>query len=127
MASPGDKKGQCRGSCGHVMATFDMHDKCTRCREKQIGSDVCVQDQPCTICDSFTDAQKGNLSTPTYRIRKEKKTGALVSPSDVTVIAYIDDREPAFQSPPQSVHTQLRMFRLRQVLLLLLPLSYLSS
>ena len=27
MASPGDKKGR-RGSCGHVMASFDIHGKC---------------------------------------------------------------------------------------------------
>ena len=30
MASPGDKKGQRRGSCGHVMALFDLHEKCAR-------------------------------------------------------------------------------------------------
>ena len=62
MASPGDKKGQRRGSCAHVIAVFDMHDKCG----------------------------------------KEAKAGVLVTPSDVTVKAFIDDREPAFQSPPQS-------------------------
>ena len=99
MTSPGDKKGQCRGLCGHVMAAFD---KCARCREKLIGSDNCVQDKPCAICESFTDVQKDSLSTPTYHIHKEKKTGVLVSPSDMTVIASVEDREPAFQSPPQS-------------------------
>ena len=61
MASPGDKKGQRRGSCGHVMALFDLHDKCVRCREKLIGEDNCVKDKPCKICDGFTPAQKDML------------------------------------------------------------------
>ena len=30
MDSPGEKKGQRRGSCGHVMAAFDLHKKCAR-------------------------------------------------------------------------------------------------
>ena len=30
-------KGQRRGSCGHIMAAFDAHDKCARCRDKRIG------------------------------------------------------------------------------------------
>ena len=45
MASPGDKKGQRGGSCGHVMALFDLHEKCARCREKLIGEDNCVKGQ----------------------------------------------------------------------------------
>ena len=35
MSSPGQK----RGSCGHVMALFDNHKKCTCCREKGVGND----------------------------------------------------------------------------------------
>ena len=77
-----------------------MHDKCAHCRKKLIGSDNCVQDMPYAICNNFTDAQKDSLLTPTYRIHKERKTGVLVSPSDVTAIASVEDREPAFQSPP---------------------------
>ena len=53
MASPGDKKGQRWGSCGHVMASFDMHDKCARCRDKLIGEDKCVLKKPCAVCDGF--------------------------------------------------------------------------
>ena len=37
-------------------------------------------------------------ATPTYRIRKDKKAGLLVSPKDLTVLAAVDD-EPTFQSP----------------------------
>ena len=101
MASPGDKKGQRRGSCGHVIALFDLHDKCARCREKFIGEDNCVKDKPCKICDRFTPAQKDMLSTPTYKIRRDKKAGLLVSPKEVTVLQPVDnmDSEPTFQSP----------------------------
>ena len=35
--------GQRRGSCGHVMAVFDGHLKCARCRDKGVGDDPCVQ------------------------------------------------------------------------------------
>ena len=37
MSSPGQR----RGSCGQVMALFDLHTKCARCREKGIGGDDC--------------------------------------------------------------------------------------
>ena len=101
MASPGDKKGQRRGSCGHVMALFDLHEKCARCREKLIGEDNCVKDKPCKICDGFTPAQKEMLSTPIYKIRRDKKAGLLVSPKEVTVLQPVEgmDSEPTFQSP----------------------------
>ena len=88
MASPIDKKGQCRESCGHIMASFD----------KLISEDNCVLDKPCSICDNFTESQKDTLATPAYRIRKDKKASLLVSPKDRTVLATVDD-EPTFQSP----------------------------
>ena len=37
MASPGSLKGQRRGTCGHAMAAFDLHEKCARCRDKKVG------------------------------------------------------------------------------------------
>ena len=55
MASPGDKKGQRRGVCGHIMASFDLHKRCARCRDKGIGDDDCVAKKSCVICDGFTD------------------------------------------------------------------------
>ena len=51
----------------------------------------------------FSDVQKEMLSTPTYKLRKEKKSGVLVSPEDVTVIDSVDDREPTFHSSPTSL------------------------
>ena len=100
MASPNEKKGQKKGSCGHIMASFDLHSKCARCRDKLIGDDPCVlnKESPCHICDSFTDEQREALATPVYRIRKEKKAGTLVSPKDVKVLSAVDN-EPTFSSP----------------------------
>ena len=104
MDSPGEKKGQWRGSCGHVMAAFDLHEKCARCCDKGIGDDPCVRNQQCSVCDSFLDEQRELISTPSYRIRKERKAGILVSPKEVEVIAPIDSSdiaEPTFSAPPQ--------------------------
>ena len=80
------------------MASFDSHDKCARCREKLIGEDACVLKKSCAICEGFFDSQRDLLATLTYRIRKDKKAGLLVSPKDVTVLSSVDD-EPTFQSP----------------------------
>ena len=104
MASPGDKKGQRRGVCGHIMASFDLHKRCARCRDKGIGDDDCVAKKSCVICDGFTDSQKDMLATPTYKIRKDKKAGVLVSPDQVTVIASVEDTEPVFQPSPSASH-----------------------
>ena len=68
MSSPGQK----RGSCGHVMALFDNHQKCARCRDKGVGDDPCVKKLDCQICESFTPAQIHQLATPTYKERKER-------------------------------------------------------
>ena len=92
MSSPGQK----RGTCGHVMALFDSHKKCARCREKGVGDDPCVMKLDCQICKAFTPSQVQQLATLTYRSRKEhgeqKKTETtssatptLVDPSEVTV------------------------------------------
>ena len=94
MSSPGQK----RGTCGHVMASFDNHKKCARCRDKGVGDDPCVQKRDCQICKVFTPAQLKQLSTPTYQSRKEREskkmasdspasvTPTLVDPSDVSVL-----------------------------------------
>ena len=95
MASPGDEKGQRRGSCSHVMASFDLH-KCARCRDKLVGEDDCVLKKPCAVWDRFSESQRELLVTPTYRIRKDKNAGLLVSPKDVTILSPVDN-EPTFQ------------------------------
>ena len=82
MSSPGWK----RGSCGHVMASFDNHKKCAHCRDKGVGDDSCVMKRDCQICKAFMPAQLTQLSTPTYQSRKvhEQKKMASDSPASVT-------------------------------------------
>ena len=53
MSSPGQR----RGSYGHVMAGFDTHSKCARCRDKGLGDDPCVQKKECVICRGFNPEQ----------------------------------------------------------------------
>ena len=96
MSSPGQK----RGSCGHVMALFDNHQKCARCRDKGVGDNHCVKKLDCQICKSFTPAQIHQLATPTYKERKERSeqkraegnastTPTLVDPSEVTLLGRV--------------------------------------
>ena len=92
MSSPG----QMTGTCSHVMALFDSHKKCARCREKGMGDDPCVKKMDCQICK--TPVQIQQLSTPTYKSRKERDqkktvsdspasaTPTLVDPSEVTLL-----------------------------------------
>ena len=88
MASPGQRK----GACGHIMALFDQHSRCARCRDKGHGDDACVKKLPCEFCDLLSPEQVLQLSTPTYKLRKEKKQGreSLVDPSTVTVLSSVD-------------------------------------
>ena len=93
MASPGQKK----GACGHIMASFDKHSRCARCREKGQGDDPCVQNLQCDFCSVLTPEQVLKLSTPTYKLRKEKAKAkeVLVDPSSVVVLDTQPEQEPA--------------------------------
>ena len=75
------KPGQKIGTCGHVMALFDSHKKCARCREKGVGDDPCVKKLNCQICKGFTPMQIQQLATPTYKSRKEHEQKKAVSDS----------------------------------------------
>ena len=104
MSSPSQR----RGSCGHMMAGFDLHGVCARCRDKKKGKDPCVEkpEGDCPICNSFTPEQLTQLSTPTYKNKKEKReqksstpaknpsdvalSPTLVDPSLVTVMGVVD-------------------------------------
>ena len=94
MSSPGQK----RGTCGHVMASFDGHMKCARCRDKGVGEDNCVLKKDCSNCKGFTPEQIQQLSTPTYRERKSKDkklvssspAPTLVDPSHVSVLRKVE-------------------------------------
>ena len=101
MSSPSQK----HGSCGHIMAGFDSHNFCARCREKGKGSDPCISHNDCNACNSLTEEQRTQLSTPSYRLKKEKRdskktaetpkqdvSSSLIDPSSVTVVGVMDDQ-----------------------------------
>ena len=107
MSSPGQK----RGSCGHAMAIFDRHAFCARCREKGKGEEPCISNKDttdCTLCNAFTPEQRAQISTPSYKIKKEKReakrldstqpTDELVDPSSVSVIGVVSG--PSSDKPP---------------------------
>ena len=88
MSSPGQRK----GACGHIMASFDKHSRCARCRDKGQGDDPCVKQLACEFCDLLSPEQVLQLSTPTCKIRKEKQKSKdlLVDPSSVTVVSHVE-------------------------------------
>ena len=109
MSSPGQK----RGSCGHAMASFDGHAFCARCRDKKKGEDPFVKspESECKFCVVLTPEQLTQLSTPSYRLKKEKreakklestpsKDSTLVYPSSVAVIGPVSGTATASSPPP---------------------------
>ena len=105
------------------MAGFDSHEKCACCRDKKVGDDSCVKGQDCLICEGFTDGQRETLSTPSYKICKEKRAGSLVYPKDVTrllsVLLIWKDKRP--------LNLLRRYLRTQLLPLLALPLQCLLS
>ena len=95
MSSPGQR----RGLCSHIMAGYDKHKVCARCRDKKKGEDNCVKDLPCISCDVLMEEQKVKLATPQYQKKKEKReakaaeesSSTLVDPSTVSVIGLSKD------------------------------------
>ena len=101
MSSPSQK----HGSCGHIMASFNSHCFCARCRGKGKGSDPCISHLDCNACNSLTEEQRIQLSTPSNRLKKEKRdskkvsdtpkqdsSSSLIDPSVVTVVGVVDDQ-----------------------------------
>ena len=74
------------------MASFDKHSRCARCRDKGQGNDPCVKQLAYEFCDLLSPEQVLQLSTPTYKIRKEKQKSkdVLVDPSSVTVVSHVE-------------------------------------
>ena len=97
------------------MASFDSHSFCARCREKGKGSDPCISHNDCTACNSLTEDQRIQLSTPSYRLKKEKRdlkkssdtpakdssSSSLIDPSSVMVVGAVD-AQGVIQSPGSS-------------------------
>ena len=125
MSSPGQR----RDGCGHAMANFDSHAFCARCREKGKGTDDCVKNPQttyCKICNAFSEEQRLQLATPSYRIKKEKREAkkleatptkdseALVDPASVSVIGPIDkasSSKPTAEAPPPDKKIQRKTLR----------------
>ena len=115
MSSPGQR----RGTCGHAVASFDSHLACARCRDKGKGKDPCVEkpDDECSICSNFSPEQCLQLSTPSYKIKKDKQeakklestpskdTESLVDPFVVAVLGAVDKqgavKSPSTVAPPE--------------------------
>ena len=90
------------------MASFDGHSFCARCREKGKGMEPCISDETsdCHLCNLFTPEQRAQISTPSYKLKKEKREAerldsstpanesSLVDPSTVSVIGVVGDAKP---------------------------------
>ena len=76
--------------------------------DKGVGDDPCVLKKECDVCKGFTPEQIQQLSTPTYRERRDKKATAsssaptLVDPAHVSVLGKV---EKVKASQPQSTPT----------------------
>ena len=66
-----------------MMAGFDLHSFCARCRDKKKGKDTCVEkpDSECQHCKVLTPEQLAQLSTPSYKLKKEKRDKSDSTPS----------------------------------------------
>ena len=82
----------------HVMASFDGHSKCARCRDKGVGEDNCILKKDCAVCKGFTPEQVLQLATPIYRERKSKEkkmvssspAPTLMDPSHMSVLGKVE-------------------------------------
>ena len=94
------------------MANFHNHSFCARCREKGKGSGPCISHNDCSACNSLIEEQRLQLSTPSYRLKKEKRelkkstdtpkkdsdSSSIIHPSSVTVVGAVDG-QGMVQSP----------------------------
>ena len=106
-----------------MMAGFYPHSYCARCRDKKKGQDPCVEkpDSACTHCNALSPEQLAQLSTPSYKLKKEKREArstsskepstedtlspTLVDPALVSVVGVVDgqstSRSPGLSAPPE--------------------------
>ena len=112
------------------MANFDQHTFCARCREKNKGKDPCVEnkDQDCKFCLALTPEQLAQISTPSYKIKKEKwkarkadnatptKTSdELIDPATVSVIGVVGQQETPKSQPSVSASPEKKLKKLSSV------------
>ena len=79
-----------------MMAGFDLHSVCARCRDKKKGSDPCIETPPaaCSHCDALSSEQKAQLSTPSYQLKKERKEAKSSTPAKA-----VDTLSPTLVDP----------------------------
>ena len=82
-------------------------------RAKGVGDDPCVKKLDCQICKAFMPSQIIQLTTPTYKARKERgeqkkseagrdATPTLVDPSEVTLLGRVSaDKPSSVESTPK--------------------------
>ena len=75
MSSPGQK----RGTCGHVMASFDGHLKCVRCRDKGVGEDNCIL-KDCPICKAYTIGSTTAIHPHLQRMEEQRQENGFCLP-----------------------------------------------
>ena len=101
------------------MANFDQHSYCACCREKNKDKDSCVEKKDtttCKFCLALTPEQLAQISTPSYKLKKEKREARksetatptkempeLVDHASVSVIGVVGQQETSKSSPTQQV------------------------
>ena len=88
-------------------------------QKKGKRSDPCISHNDCSACNSLTEEQRLQLSTPSYRLKKEKRelkqstdtpkkdsdSSSLIHPSSVTLVGAVDGQGME-QSPGSSSGTK---------------------
>ena len=66
-----------------MMAGFDLHGVCALCCDKKKAKDPCVEKpgSDCQQCKALTPQQLAQLSTPSYKLKKEKRDKSDTTPS----------------------------------------------
>ena len=87
--------GQIRGSCRHIIASFDEHYKCARCRHKGVGDDPCVLEQDCRWCVVPFAEERQQHVTPMNKTHKEhqkksKESLSLINPETGKLLGKVE-------------------------------------
>ena len=61
-----------------LMAGFDSHSFCTRCRDKGKGPDSCISKSDCNSCNVLTSDQHLQLSIPSYKLKKVNQRNLVI-------------------------------------------------
>ena len=65
-----------------MMAGFDLYSTCARYHDKKKGRDPCVE-KPDSKCNALTPDHLAQLSTSSYKLKKEKRETKSSTPSKI--------------------------------------------